>query len=81
MNTYYTTTNAASRYINSAFTRPTYSWTTSNTAAFATDCTGTFKSWIDGDYVQKMIAQQKEKEEREALRQADLLSSFEEVFA
>ncbi len=80
MNIYDTTTNAASRYINAAFTRPTYSWTTNRTATFTADCTGG-SSWVNNDYIQKMIAQWKEKEEREARRQADLLSSFEEVFA
>ena len=76
----YGTSNTFSNLVNATFTRPTYYWTTSNTVSTTTDCTGG-SSWIDNDYIQKMIAQKKEKEEREARRQAELLSSFEEVFA
>ena len=76
----YITSNATSNYLNSIFTRPTYSWTTSATVHYTTDCTGG-SSWIDNDYIQKVLARERERKEREARRQEELLSSFEEVFA
>ena len=76
----YGTSNTFSNLVNATFTRPTFAWTTSNTVTYTTDCTGG-SSWINDDYIQKTIAQMQEKQEREARRQEELLSSFEEVFA
>ena len=66
--------------INATFVRPTYAWTTSNTARYTADCTG-YVSWADDDYMQKMLEQERERKERELRRQEELLTSFEEVFA